>query len=78
MAQLLPGDEILLLQDGVVAATAPGQLESVLTQGVAVYALDTDLLARGLAGRVVSEVEVIDHNRFVELTVCHPNCMKWA
>ncbi|MEI8594584.1 sulfurtransferase complex subunit TusB [Photobacterium sp. Hal280] len=78
VAQLLPGDEIVLLQDGVVAATSPGQLESALKQAAAVYALETDLQARGLTGRVAAEVEVIDHNMLVTLTVRHPNCMKWA
>ncbi|NAW66232.1 sulfurtransferase complex subunit TusB [Photobacterium halotolerans] len=78
VAQLLPGDEIVLLQDGVVAATAPGQLDSALKQAAAVYVLETDILARGLAGRVTADVEVIDHDMLVALTVRHPNCMKWA
>ncbi|KDM90568.1 sulfurtransferase complex subunit TusB [Photobacterium galatheae] len=76
--QLLPGDEVLLLQDAAVAAASPEQLTQVLSQGAAVYVLEADLLARGLAGRVSTEVEVIDHSQFVELTVSHPNSMKWA
>ncbi|UTM57592.1 sulfurtransferase complex subunit TusB [Photobacterium sp. CCB-ST2H9] len=76
--QLLPGDDVLLLQDAAVAAVSPGQLDQVLSQGASVYVLEADLLARGLAGRTSSEVEVIDHNQFVELTISHPNSMKWA
>ncbi|QUJ67203.1 sulfurtransferase complex subunit TusB [Photobacterium sp. GJ3] len=77
-AQLLPGDEVLLLQDAVVAAVSPNLLDGFSAQGVSVYALASDLMARGLAARVSEAVTVIDHQEFVELTVRHPNSLKWA
>lgn len=49
---LSEGDELLLLQDGVTAAVDGNRyLESLRNAPIKVYALNEDLIARGLTGQ---------------------------
>ncbi len=73
-----PGDPILLYEDGVYAAVAGAETESLMNEVVEqhpVYVLDADLQARGLT-RLVSGVEVVGYERFVDLVVEH-NVVSW-
>ncbi len=50
---LSEGDELLLLQDGVTAAVDGNRyLESLRNAPIKVYALNEDLIARGLTGQI--------------------------
>ncbi|MBF0176906.1 MAG: sulfurtransferase complex subunit TusB [Magnetococcales bacterium] len=71
---VLPGDVILLLEDGVIAAAA-GTAQSKLVEGAlskknSVYAIGADLKARGLTN-TIKGVQVIDYAGFVELVEKH-------
>ena len=73
---LSEGDELLLLQDGVTAAVDGNRyLESLRNAPIKVYALNEDLIARGLTGQISNDIILIDYTDFVRLTVKHPSQM---
>ena len=69
------GDVILLLEDGVYAASMGTAKSSLIEQAVkrhtVVYAIDADLKARGLAN-LIKEVRVASYGDFVDLVEQHP------
>ena len=72
------GDELLLLQDGVTAAVDGNRyLERLRNAPIKVYALNEDLIARGLTGQISNDIILIDYTDFVRLTVKHPSQMAW-
>ena len=71
---------LLLIEDGVYAATRGNAAESRLTAAMArlkVYALLPDLEARAVADRVIDGVTPVDYAGFVDLVAEHPNCQSW-
>ena len=75
-----PGSALLLIEDGVYAATRGNAAEASLKQAMAqlkVYALAPDLEARGVAGRVMEGIQLVDYGGFVELACEQPNCQSW-
>lgn len=75
---LSPGDDLLLLSDGVTAALEGGRyLELLLTAPINVHALDVDIDARGLSGQISDSVARVSYNDFVSLTVKHAVQMCW-
>ncbi|MEO5378975.1 MAG: sulfurtransferase complex subunit TusB [Magnetococcus sp. DMHC-6] len=70
---ILPGDVLLLLEDGVYAAkeatSKSNMIEKVLKNNE-VFALSADIKARGL-NQLISGVQVTDYNGFVELVEKH-------
>jgi tRNA 2-thiouridine synthesizing protein B len=73
-----PGDDLLLLQDGVLAGLAgSAHLELLLNAPISLYALQNDLEARGLVGHFSNRITVVGYNHFVELTEKHRSQMAW-
>ena len=75
-----PGSAILLIEDGVFAATEGSEASSHIKRAAgscAVYALEPDIKARGLAGRMMEEVQIIDFDGFVELSEHYPKTQSW-
>ncbi|MDH1085768.1 sulfurtransferase complex subunit TusB [Pantoea brenneri] len=71
-------DDILLLQDGVIAALAGSRaLQQLSGCTAALWVLDEDVRARGLAGQISTSVRPVDYTGFVALTVKHPQQMTW-
>lgn len=74
-------DGILLLEDGVFGATtyAPeaDQLQMLNQRGVRVFALMNDVKARGLEEKVAPNIEIVDYNAFVQLTLAHRCVQSW-
>jgi tRNA 2-thiouridine synthesizing protein B len=71
---------VLLIEDGVYAATRGGVAEARLTAAMKrlkVYALLPDLEARAVADRVIDGVTPVDYGGFVDLVAEHPNCQSW-
>ncbi|MBF0153738.1 MAG: sulfurtransferase complex subunit TusB [Magnetococcales bacterium] len=70
---VLPGDVILLLEDGAIAAAA-GTAKSSLIEGIlkknSVYVIGADLKARGLT-QTIKGVQVTDYAGFVDLVEKH-------
>lgn len=68
------GDVILLLEDGVYAASVGTVKSSLIEQAVkqhTVYAIDADLKARGL-GNLIKDVRVASYGDFVDLAEQYP------
>ena len=76
----LPGHAVLLIEDGVYAATrgSPGaqRLKSI-DPGIRVYVLSPDLEARALAKSLVEGVQAVDYRGFVDLVAQHPRVQSW-
>jgi len=76
----LPGSALLLIEDGVYAATRGSAAEAGLRaamQRLEVYALQPDLEARGMASRVIEGVRLVDYGGFVDLVCARPSCQSW-
>ncbi|WP_323641106.1 sulfurtransferase complex subunit TusB [Pectobacterium polonicum] len=72
------GDALVLLQDGVIAALAGGDIiHRLLDSAVLLYALRPDTEARGITEQISNNVTLIDYNQFVQLTVEHPQQLAW-
>lgn len=73
---LLPGDSLLLIEDGVYAALgaiAPPQLPA----NVRLYLLSEDLAARGISARIPPEFSRVDYQGFVSLCLQHAKVVNW-
>jgi tRNA 2-thiouridine synthesizing protein B len=75
-----PGHALLLIEDAIYAATTAGAPSAGLAAALAqlkVYALQPDVEARGMAGKLVEGVSAIDYAGFVDLVAEHPNNQSW-
>jgi tRNA 2-thiouridine synthesizing protein B len=75
-----PGHALLLIEDAVYAATAAGAESAGLAEALAqlkVYALQPDVEARGMAGKLIDGIAAIDYGGFVDLVAEHPNNQSW-
>lgn len=65
-----PGDVLLLLEDGVLAASAGTAKSELVTKAMAngheVYAISADIKARGL-DKIIDGVKVVGYDVFVDL-----------
>ncbi|WIM06528.1 MAG: sulfurtransferase complex subunit TusB [Candidatus Nitricoxidivorans perseverans] len=71
---------ILLIEDGVYAATCGNAVEARLKNAMGtlkVYALGPDLDARGVADRVTEGVTVVGYDGFVDLVAEHKTSQSW-
>jgi len=72
-------DGILLLEDGVFGAlqSAPcaEDMSDMIEKGIKVYALASDINARGLQEKIRKDIVVTDYNGFVQLSIEH-NCVQ--
>jgi tRNA 2-thiouridine synthesizing protein B len=80
LAMATKGSAVLLIEDAVYAATkgstAAAKIQAAAA-GLKVYALGPDLAARGMAGRVLDGVNVVDYSGFVDLVAEHKACQSW-
>jgi tRNA 2-thiouridine synthesizing protein B len=68
------GDVVLLLEDGVYAASMGTAKSSLIEQAVkrhTVYAIEADVQARGLTN-LVKEIRMASYGDFVDLVEQHP------
>lgn len=75
-----PGGAILLIEDGVYAATRGNAFEARLKGAMGkfkVYALQADLEARGIADRVTEGVTMVDYGGFVDLVAEYKTTQSW-
>ena len=70
---LAPGDQALLIEDGVYAAR-----EIAEDSTVSVQALAPDVKARGLVGLLPTHVALASHDDFVRLVCAHDRCVTWS
>ncbi|MEO8081579.1 MAG: sulfurtransferase complex subunit TusB [Caldimonas sp.] len=74
------GQALLLIEDGVYAATRAGASSAGLAEATSrlkVYALQPDLEARGMAGSVIEGITTVGYDGFVDLVAEHPTCQSW-
>jgi len=73
---LSPGDTVLLIEDGVLAAGQGGAFVKALADaGCTVCALGPDLSARGVA--VAEGIHVVDYGGFVDLAAAARRVCAW-
>jgi tRNA 2-thiouridine synthesizing protein B len=78
MAQ--PGHALLLIEDGIYAATAGSTTEARMRAACSqlkVYALQPDMDARGVTGKLIEGITLVDYAGFVDLTVEHNTSNSW-
>ncbi len=74
------GHALLLIEDGVYAATTRSPASAALREAATrlkVYALQSDLDARGMTGALLDGVTTIDYAGFVDLVAEHPTNQTW-
>ena len=72
LALAQPGNTLLLIEDGIYAATVGSAAESRMRQACAtlkVYALQPDMDARGVTGKLIDGVTLVDYGGFVDLAL---------
>lgn len=73
-----PGDDLLLIEDGVIAALGNSRaLELLLSAPISVSALQEDIEARGLIAQISSKIECVSYTDFVRLAVKHDQQFAW-
>ncbi|MFO7542005.1 MAG: sulfurtransferase complex subunit TusB [Thiobacillus sp.] len=80
LAMATKGSAVLLIEDAVYAVTKGGTAAAKIQAAVAdlkIYALGPDLAARGMSGRVLDGVNVVDYGGFVDLVTEHNSCQSW-
>lgn len=74
-------DGILLLEDGVfggmVTSPCAIKLKDLINQGVKVYALDSDVKARGIGEKLDQGIILTDYSGFVQLSIDHRCIQSW-
>ena len=78
MAQ--PGHGLILIEDGVYAATQGSAAEERMRQActtLKVYVLRPDMDARGVTNKVIDGVSLVDYGGFVDLTEQYDTSHSW-
>ena len=74
------GHALLLIEDGIYAATQGGAASAGIAEAMKqlkVYALQPDVEARGMAGKLVDGITAVDYAGFVDLVTEHSNNQTW-
>ena len=75
-----PGATLLLTEDAIYAATtaaAEGSGVARAMQRLKVCALQPDVEARGMAGRLIDGITLVDYAGFVDLVTATPSNQSW-
>jgi tRNA 2-thiouridine synthesizing protein B len=76
----LPGSAVLLIEDGVYAATAGSSSEAAVRAAAAkvkFFALKPDMEARGVTAKAMDSVTLVDYGGFVDLVAEHGTPNSW-
>ena len=75
-----PGSAVLLMEDAIYGAstgtTASGMVKDAMSN-VTIYALQPDVDARGMAGKVMDGIKLIGYGEFVDLVTEHAKTQAW-
>jgi tRNA 2-thiouridine synthesizing protein B len=80
LAAAQPGGALLLIEDGVYAATRGNAAQAKLAAARAqleIYVLGPDLEARGMAQALADGIKLVDYAGFVDLVAQHKTCQSW-
>ncbi len=78
LSAVLPGDALLMIENGVYAATQTSiikQLQNI--NEVSLYLLSADIEARGLTQEIRTEAVLVNDQQFVELCCQHAKVVSW-
>ena len=73
-----PGDSLLFIEDGVLAAAFSLPYIDAVRSDVPTYALQADCAARGLLGRYSPRVQIVNDAGFVDLIAAHQRSITWS
>jgi len=74
------GSALLLIEDGIYGAVKGSTAAKLVERALAnypIYALQPDIEARGMKGRVIEGIQLIDYEGFVDLVVEYPGVQAW-
>lgn len=74
------GSTILFIEDGVYAATKGTSVSEQIQKAMGdftVYALESDLKARGVADKVMDGIKLVDYAGFVDLVAENDKVQSW-
>ena len=73
------GSTVLLIEDGVFAATTGTASAEAITNsdGVSFAVLGPDAKARGVEGKIADGIKVVDYDGFVDLVAEHDKVHAW-
>lgn len=77
MGMISDSDIVLLWQDGVTAGIKHTQLSVLLDKNYIIYALDNDVLARGLTDLMDNRIQIINMETCVKLTAENAPQVAW-
>ena len=80
LGHALPGSTVLLIEDGVYAALKGAATSARVQEAmkkVKFCALLPDVEMRGLQGRVMDGIEMVDYGGFVDLVTKHSKVQSW-
>ncbi|MBU0655362.1 MAG: sulfurtransferase complex subunit TusB [Gammaproteobacteria bacterium] len=80
LAHASAGDAILMIEDAVVGAVDGSSFAGKVKAAMAdksVYVLGADLAARGLEGKAMEGVTIVDYAGFVDLTANNDSTQSW-
>lgn len=77
----LPGNAVLLIEDGVYAAMKNTSTSNKIANALVttpIFVLGPDLKARGIAeSKIIEGIKVVDYGGFVDLAVEHDKVQAW-
>lgn len=78
---LTAGDAVLMIEDGVIGArkgATTAAMVKAAQQKATVYALSSDLAARGIKRQdVIEGIQLVDYSGFVDLVTQHDRTAAW-
>lgn len=78
LSAILPGDALLMIENGVYAATQADIVTPLQKMDdVSIYLLSADINARGLQDKTGSQAIIIDDLQFVALSCQHSKVVSW-
>jgi len=80
LAHAAPGSTVLLIEDGIYGAvkgTAFSAKVQDAMKNLKICALAPDLEARGMGGRVIDGIKLVDYSGFVDLVAEHKTVQAW-
>lgn len=69
-------DAIILIEDAVITSLSPAS-EALVNKGVPIYALEADIIARGLSDKTNTAIQVVDDKDFVNLCCAYSKTVSW-
>jgi sulfur relay protein TusB/DsrH len=73
---LTPDDAILFIEDGVYCCIDDNSIKGAVP-GFKFYAQLEDLQARGLVGKIRSDIKSVNYDEFVQLCCAHKKVVSW-